>query len=82
MLRLLVPPSPWRDRHGLYVNREPHKPLFVTALVYLNPEWPEDWDAETLFLDPKTGTALCVCVDAHTFVSVHMCGMRACTTHV
>jgi len=46
----MLPPSPWRDRHGPYINREPAKPLFVSALLYLNPDWPEEWDAETLFL--------------------------------
>ena len=27
------------DRHGRYFNRQPRKPLFVSALLYLNPEW-------------------------------------------
>ena len=35
---------------------EPGKPLFVSALVYLNHTWPDAWDAETLFLDGATGT--------------------------
>lgn len=56
----MVPPSPWCDRYGRYINRQPRKPLFVSALLYLNPTWPEDWDAETLLLDPKTETGVFV----------------------
>jgi len=39
---------------------EPGKPLFVTALLYLDEAWPNDWDAETLFLDDKTQTGFFV----------------------
>ncbi|EOD10434.1 hypothetical protein EMIHUDRAFT_452668 [Emiliania huxleyi CCMP1516] len=35
----LLPPSPWTDCFGRYPNRSPGKPRFVTALVYLSPEW-------------------------------------------
>ena len=45
----------WTAAHGDYVNGEPGKPLFVSALVYLNAAWPDAWDAETLFLDASTG---------------------------
>ena len=55
------PTSPWAERYGLYVNREQHKPLFVSALVYLNPlVWPASYDAETMFLDPGTNTGVFV----------------------
>ena len=55
------PTSPWAERFGLYVNRERNKPLFVSALVYLNPNvWPASYDAETMFLDPGTGTGVFV----------------------
>jgi len=55
-----VPPSPWRDRFGSYYNREPCKPLMATALLYLDEAWPNEWDAETLFLDDRTGTGVFV----------------------
>ena len=55
------PTSPWAERFGLYVNREQNKPLFVSALVYLNPNvWPASYDAETMFLDPGTGSGVFV----------------------
>ena len=50
--------APWTERHGLYYNREPGKPLLVSLLIYLNEAWPEPWDAETLVLDPATGTGV------------------------
>jgi len=54
-------PNPdFRDRFGSYYNREPNKPLFVTALLYLSEAWPNEWDAETLFLDEKTQTGFFV----------------------
>ncbi|KAJ1468226.1 hypothetical protein T484DRAFT_1661647, partial [Baffinella frigidus] len=55
-----VPPSPWRDRHGMYYNREPGKPRLVSALVYLDDEWPLEWGGETLFLDPGSATGALV----------------------
>ena len=33
------PESAWVEAYGDYVNGEPGKPLFVSALVYLNAEW-------------------------------------------
>eukprot|EP00803_Ostreobium_quekettii_P005945 evm.model.scf_1775.4 EVM.evm.TU.scf_1775.4 scf_1775:24224-27288(+) len=54
------PPSPWVDRHGRYFNGEPGKPLLVSLLLYLNPQWPLHWDAETLFLDSPTTTGVFV----------------------
>ncbi|KXZ52552.1 hypothetical protein GPECTOR_9g596 [Gonium pectorale] len=50
-----VPPhSPWVHNFGYYHNRELGRPLFVSVLLYLNESWPEDYHAETLFLDPET----------------------------
>ena len=55
----LLPPSPWTDVFGRHPNRQPGKPRFVTALVYLPPKWrwPE-WGAPTRFIDPPTGRVL------------------------
>ncbi len=36
------------------------KPLFVSLVLYLNPEWDAAWNAETLFLDPDTSTGVFV----------------------
>ncbi|CAN0069334.1 unnamed protein product [Pylaiella littoralis] len=52
----VFPPSPWRDHFGTYTNREPGMPLFATLLLYLDQDWRREWDAETLFLDPVSGT--------------------------
>ena len=52
--------APWAERHGLYYNRQAGKPLLVSLIIYLNESWPEPWDAETLFLDPATGTGVFV----------------------
>lgn len=49
-----------RDRAQLNFRREPGMPLFVTLLIYLDADWRRDWDAETLFLDPPTGTGVFV----------------------
>ena len=56
----LHPSAPLAERFGLYVNRSRARPLFVSALVYLNgPEpWTPEKDAETLVLDPGTGTGV------------------------
>jgi len=57
----LDPSAPWVERFGSYVNRERGRPLFVSAMVYLNPgPWHAAFDAETLFLDPGTGTGVFV----------------------
>ena len=58
----LDPTSPFAERYGLYVNRSVGRPLFVSALVYLNgpKPWTPGMDAETLFLDPGTGTGVFV----------------------
>lgn len=55
----LLPPSPWTDAFGRFPNRSPGRPRFVTALVYLSPEWrwPE-WGAPTRMLDPPTQSIL------------------------
>lgn len=50
----LLPPSPFVDFFGTYVNRSPDKPRFVSALVYLAPDWPDEFGAPTAFLDPPT----------------------------
>lgn len=56
-----IPPhSPWIHNFGYYHNREPHRPLFVSVLLYLNDAWAEDFHAETLFLDPETQLGLFV----------------------
>lgn len=56
----LAPDCPWVQHYGYYRNREPGKPLFVSMLIYLNEEWPEDYDAETLVLDPASQTGVFV----------------------
>jgi probable phosphoglycerate mutase len=52
--------APWAERHGLYYNRQPGKPLLVSVIMYLNESWPENFDAETLFLDPGTQSGVFV----------------------
>lgn len=54
------PPGAWADAHGRYANRERGRPLFLSALLYLDAEWPLANDAETLFLDPPTGCGVFV----------------------
>ena len=39
---------------------QPGKPLFVSALVYLNSSWPMEHDAETLAVDIDTDTGVFV----------------------
>jgi probable phosphoglycerate mutase len=57
----LPPSSPFAERYGTYVNRSVGRPLFVSALVYLNAAgWTADMNAETLVLDPGTGTGVFV----------------------
>ncbi|KAL4855298.1 hypothetical protein ACK3TF_004052 [Chlorella vulgaris] len=46
--------SPWNAAYGDYFNGEPGKPLLVSLLLYLNPEWRREWGAETLLLDGQT----------------------------
>ena len=55
-----LPHGAWTAEHGHYINREVAKPLFVSCLLYLDASWPHDHDAETLFLDPPTGTGIFV----------------------
>eukprot|EP00879_Flechtneria_rotunda_P012225 GHRR01012767.1.p1 GENE.GHRR01012767.1~~GHRR01012767.1.p1 ORF type:complete len:420 (+),score=129.30 GHRR01012767.1:107-1366(+) len=52
--------SPWVQQYGLYCNREPDMPLFATLLLYLDADWPLDYNAETLFLDSMTDTGIFV----------------------
>ncbi|GMH93030.1 hypothetical protein TL16_g12516 [Triparma laevis f. inornata] len=48
----LTPPGAFRDYYGLYNNRVGgDKPRFVSALVYLNEDWKEEWEGGTEFLD-------------------------------
>ena len=47
----LVPPSPWTDLFGRYPNRLAGAPRFVTALVYLSPEWRDAWGARLAYDD-------------------------------
>ena len=42
-----LPPSAWTDAFGHYPNRAPGMPRFVTALVYLNRAWKDDWRGAT-----------------------------------
>eukprot|EP00798_Chlamydomonas_sp_ICE-L_P018106 gene18106-24538_t len=42
------------------LSLEPGKPLFVSMLVYLNEEWKEEWNSETMFLDPESACGLFV----------------------
>lgn len=56
----LPPGAPWVHHHGYYYNREPAKPYFVSSLVYLNDQWPDEAHAETLFLDPESRAGLFV----------------------
>eukprot|EP00793_Prasinoderma_coloniale_P004158 PRCOL_00006334-RA len=48
--------SPWAERYGCYANREMRKPYLVSALLYLDEDWPDAWDAETLFYDESNGS--------------------------
>ncbi|KAJ8611252.1 hypothetical protein CTAYLR_004140 [Chrysophaeum taylorii] len=50
----LLPPSPFTDFFGYYVNRAAAKPRWVSALVYLSPDWPLHFGAPTRFLDPPS----------------------------
>jgi len=46
----------WVRTYGDHVNGEPGKPLFVSAVVYVNSEWNEnDWGGETHFMDVGSG---------------------------
>ena len=49
------PPCEWTAAHGTYTNRERGKPLFVSVILYLDEEWPDEFGAETHFLDRQTG---------------------------
>ena len=51
-------PSSMPPPFGGYVNRERGKPLYVSAVLYLDADWPVDFGAESLFLDPPTGTGV------------------------
>lgn len=53
-------PSPWLDAFGDYFNGEPGKPLLVSLMLYLNPEWEREWGAETLFMDSATDSGIFV----------------------
>lgn len=52
----LSPSLPRPAAYGDYFNGEPGRPLLVSLLLYLNPEWERDWGADTLFLDGATDT--------------------------
>ena len=46
----------WVKTYGDYVNGEPGKPLFVSAIIYANETWQEgEWGAETHFTDKDSG---------------------------
>lgn len=42
------------------VHTQPGKPLFVSMLLYLNRSWAPELHAETLFVDPDSGTGVFV----------------------
>jgi probable phosphoglycerate mutase len=51
----------WVKTYGDYVNGEPGKPLFVSAIIYPNETWKEDeWGAETHFTDKDSGVGAMV----------------------
>ena len=50
----------WTDAFGRFHNRDRGRPLLVSALVYLDADWPADCAAETLFADSPTGTGIFV----------------------
>jgi hypothetical protein len=52
--------SPWAERFGRYRNGAPGKPRLFSLVLYLNRDWPERADAETLFLDARSGAGLLV----------------------
>ena len=54
------PPSRWHDEFGDYCNGEPGRPLFASLILYLDDEWPREWDAETLFLDTMSDVGIVV----------------------
>ena len=54
------PDSPWRARFGDYANGARDRPLLASLLVYLDPAWPRDWGAETLFLDGRADVGVAV----------------------
>ena len=59
--RALPHPNPYPLPHpGDYTNGTAGKPLFVSLIVYPDEVWRQDWDAETLFLEPSTGAGLIV----------------------
>lgn len=55
-----LPPSEWMAAHGTYTNRERGKPLFISAILYLDAEWPDEFEAETHFLDRQAGAGFFV----------------------
>lgn len=60
-IRTLLPPSllpSTTAAYGDYFNGEPGRPLLVSLLLYLNPEWERDWGADTLFLDSASDTGV------------------------
>eukprot|EP00892_Ulva_mutabilis_P002808 jgi/Ulvmu1/12528/UM090_0015.1 len=52
----IPPDSDWASKMGLYANREPSQPRFVSLIAYLNSQWQLNEHAETLFLDSATDT--------------------------
>ena len=50
------PPGEWTARRGDYVNGAAGRPLFVSLILYRDGRWRREWDAETLFLEPESGT--------------------------
>ena len=51
----------WVKTYGDYVNGEPGKPLFVSAIIYPNETWQEgEWGAETHFTDKDSGVGAMV----------------------
>mmetsp|Transcript_6560 Transcript_6560/g.24355 ORF Transcript_6560/g.24355 Transcript_6560/m.24355 type:complete len:245 (+) Transcript_6560:998-1732(+) len=57
---LRVSYGPWVERYGWYPNRRRGHPLFASVVIYLDREWPEEYQAETLFMDIDSGVGVCV----------------------
>ena len=54
------PSSPWVHNLGYYFNREQGKPLLVSILLYLNDEWPDSFQSETMIMDRRMQCGLFV----------------------
>ena len=74
------PPGAWTDACGDYANGEGGKPLFVSLILYLDGRWRREWDAETLFLEPESGTGLIVQPRPRRAVLMHQDALHRVST--